>query len=874
MPRSRLLPALGDVPLALMISVLAGVLVAGLALPAVAGVALVTKAGADEFEELPTDLANDPLPQRSRLLAADGQTVLADLYLDYDRVNVDLAQVTQQTRNAFLAIEDSRFYAHDGVDLQGLARAAVANQQAGEVTQGGSTLTQQYVKQRLLQSAVTDEQKAAATEATVARKLREARLALELETDATKDQILEGYLNIAYFGDGVYGVGTAATHYFSVPVEQLTLPQAALLAGLVQQPEAFNPTRNPDRARDRRDLVLRRMADLGLISPEQRDAGIAADLGLQVTETQPGCAPSAYPWFCDLVLEQLLRTDVLGTDRETRTRRLFQGGLDVTTTLDVQTQQSADAAVQEYVPTGDEFGAAVAMVRPGTGEVLAVANNRVFGEDDAAGQTTVNFATGRGGGGVQAGSVFKVFTLTTALQEGVPYDLTYFAPNRFHSVTGGNPPDEYFGNAADEGEAGTYDLRRAIELSVNTFFVPLQERVGVADTANLAQRMGVEYLGDPGGLVDGSNAFTLGTQETTPLSVANAFATLAAGGRACEVRVVASIVDADGTQVPVAPPACEQVLRPGVAEAVGSMLQGVLTRRGTAPGAAIGRPAAGKTGTAQSYRSAFFAGYVPQLAAATWVGHPTAPEKNLMERVRIGGQYYRRVFGGTLPGPMWSEAMRGALSGVPEQSLPGLDRSAVAGEKVTVPSLTGQSAASAGQELVAAGLGYQIGGGEGVTSDSARVLRQSVRPGRSVDRGTTVVLSTTANSVRSSTSSSRPTASSRSGNRTGSSSGRATASPTPSPSPSPAAEAAVAQVEAVEAEVAAAPEAPPEAVAPPPAAVRSAAPPAPRSAPPPAPAPAPPAAATAPAPPPPAPARGGDDQQGGDGEDDGSDDGG
>ena len=813
---------LAGVPLAVVIAVLAGVLVAGIALPPVAAVGLATKAGADEFDALPTDLANDPLPQRSRLLDRDGN-FLAELFLDYDRVNVSLAQVSQQTRNAFIAIEDSRFYEHNGVDVQGLARAAVANQQAGEVTQGGSTLTQQYVKQRLLQTADTEEEQAEATAQNVTRKLREARLALELERQTDKDDILQGYLNIVSFGGSVYGIGTAAEAYFGKAAGDLTLPEAALLAGMVQRPTAFNPRANPVDSRERRDVVLDRMAELGFVTAAQLEQAKATEVTVVPEKEQLGCAAAdRAAYFCDLVLQQLQNTDLLGPDRESRIRTLFQGGLSIYTTMDADMQRAADEALLARVPLDDEFGGAVAMVEPGTGHVKAIANNRVYGKDPTAGEvladgtevpapegeaevpegprlTEVNYATGRGGAGVEAGSSFKTFTLVQAMQEGVPYDLSFYAPNKYHAVQADNPGKGFFQNATGEvGESGTYDLRRAIELSVNTFFVPLQERVGVLDTARTAEKMGVEFknaeVGDPNsGLADGSNAFTLGIARTTPLSMANAYATIANSGRACDIRVVERIENSRGETLDIPGPRCDQVVEPAVADGVADMLTGVLTSRGTAGRAALDRPAAGKTGTGQDYKSAFFAGFTPQLSTAVWVGHPKEPEMNAMRNVRIGGQFYSKVFGGTIPAPIWSEAMRDALADAEELPIPDLDRDALAGQKVTVPSVTGVPASAAGRALVDAGLGYQVGGGEGITEDASTVRSQSPRAGSSVDRGTSVILSTRANPRGSSGGGTTARGSGSRGGSSGSGSGaRSTPRPAPratAPAPRPTATA-------------------------------------------------------------------------------------
>ena len=279
-PPDRSAPVTTRLAYALLASVLTGVAMAGVALPVVGGLGLTAKAGADEFLVLPAELKTTPLAQRSRILAADG-SLLAVLYRE-NRVVAPLAEIPEQTRKAVIAVEDARFYAHNGIDYKGTLRAAVENSQAGGVTQGGSTLTQQYVKNALLQAASTKAGQQAATAATLDRKLKEARYALALERELSKDEILERYLNIAYFGNGVYGIGTAASYYYSKPAAELTLDQSALLAGIVQSPGRFDPVKamsDPEqlaRLVQRRDLVLGRMLSEAFITPAEHAAAVAS----------------------------------------------------------------------------------------------------------------------------------------------------------------------------------------------------------------------------------------------------------------------------------------------------------------------------------------------------------------------------------------------------------------------------------------------------------------------------------------------------------------------------------------------------------------------------------------------------------------------
>ena len=649
MPRTALTRA----PLVLLVTVLAGVLVAGLALPAVGAVGLAARMGTDTFESLPQELSTPPLAQRSRLLAADG-TVIATLF-EENRVVVPLDRVPQVARDAVLSIEDSRFYEHNGLDLRGLARAFVANQRAGRVEQGGSTLTQQYVKNVLLNAAETDEQRAAATEQSNGRKLREARLALAVESELDKEQILERYLNIAYFGGGAYGIGTAAQRYYGKAVEDLTLNEAATLAGLLQSPSAYDPLRSPERARERRDIVLRRMAELGTAAPADVEAALAGDLGLAPTEQANGCANSPYPFFCDYVLREQVPSDpAFGATPEERITRLLTGGLTVRTTLDPQAQAAADEAIARG-DRGRRAGATV-MVAPGSGDVVALATSETYGEDTEAGQTTFPLATTLPG--FQAGSTFKAFAAVAALERGMSPSQTYDSPGRYESDVCDNPGSGFYRNYGSSN-AGRIDMRRAMARSTNTYFVQLTERLGASTVAQTAKRLGVRSL-DADGVGDRSCSIVLGGWNTSILELTNAYATIASGGVHCQPRVVLEAVDAQGSALPVTPPQCERVLDERVAAVTTDLLRGVVTS-GTGTGASLGRPAAGKTGTTNNNTDVWFVGYTPQLASGVWLGFPERPQDT-------------GLTGGSLPATIWGQQMRAALRGTDVESFPPVPR--------------------------------------------------------------------------------------------------------------------------------------------------------------------------------------------------------
>jgi len=652
----------------------AGLLVATIATPIVLGTGLAAKTTADHFDGLPTDLPDPVLGIDSKIVAADGSPI-ATLHGTENRLPVRIDQVPKVMQQAIVDIEDSRFYEHHGVDYKGLARAALKNTEAGGVQQGGSTLTQQYVKNVLLDAASTPDQQQAATGKSIQRKVREARYALALEQRWPKSRILEGYLNIAYFGNNAYGIGAAAQRYFGETVEQLTLPQAALLAGLVQGPSQYDPLRHPKAAAVRRTEVLVRMRQLGAITPAQETAARTSPLALKPTLPPTAgdpCLESSAPFFCDYVRQKLRADKALGATQAEVDHRLLQGGLTIKTSFDPTIQRSAQQAIDGVVEKGNRAAAAEVMVKPGTGEVVAMAVNRDYGTGE--GQTTVPLPIQAAFG---PGSTFKVFTLTAAVAQGLPLSTTIFAPACYQSKVLNNPTDPKSAGCpsgysnAEPGEAATLAVPAATWQSVNTFFVQLEERVGVLNVAAMARTLGIpDSRLSKVGPADGS--LTLGADVVSPLDMATAYATLAARGLRCDPKPVMSITSPTGQPVAFTGPApCRQVIPAEVADTVTSVLQGVLTNgTGYPNAAAIGRPAAGKTGTNENFSSAWFVGYTPQLSTAVELGDPRGGPGHPLSDITIGGQTYSHVFGGDVPALIWGRSMYNALINQPYAQLP------------------------------------------------------------------------------------------------------------------------------------------------------------------------------------------------------------
>ncbi|PZG24630.1 penicillin-binding protein [Spongiactinospora gelatinilytica] len=667
--------------------VAAGVLAAGVALPAVGGVGLGVVAVKEELNLNPEDLKEPPLAERTMILDANGKQI-AQFYEEYREV-VPLDQIADIMKTAIISIEDYRFYQHGPIDIEGTIRALATNLHSGGVSQGGSSITQQYVKQVLLNQADSKKERAKATEASYARKLNELRYAMAIEKKYSKDQILEKYLNIAYFGASANGVEAAAKRFFGVKASELSLAQAATLAGAVQEPNATDPHRGKkyrDALVQRRNIVLDRMAELNKISKADAAKAKAEKLGYKGTPLPGGCENSPYPYFCMYVRQEILNNPDFGKTPKARLQFLNRGGLAIKTTIDPKMQAAADKAIKKWVSPTDYAMASEALVEPGTGEIKAMASSRAYGNSKRKKEMSYNVvadARHGGGTGFQAGSTFKMFTLVTALAEGMKVNdgLTAGAGfstgySGFKNCKGQSVGDPSHTVTNDEGAPGFRTLQTGTWGSVNTFFMALEQRVGLCDVIKTAKAMGIKRS-DGLPLVE-VPVFTLGVNEMDPLTVANAFAVLGARGKYCEPKAISQITDRDGKVVKYKPK-CRQAIDPEVADAAAYVLEGVFTK-GTMRGVGgIGRDAAGKTGTTDRQSTAWFAGTTPDLAGAVSIGDPRGAVNHKLNGVTIGGKYYGSVFGATIPGPIWKDTMMAALKGTPKTSFEPINSSRFGG---------------------------------------------------------------------------------------------------------------------------------------------------------------------------------------------------
>ena len=670
----RSLAAVGRISPLLRAGLIAGVVVAGLAYPLAAVAGLGAKSGAGLLQELPEELKVSPNAQTTYVFANDGRTLLTTFYEEH-RKPTKLSDMSPYVQQAIIASEDSRFFDHNGVDVKGVARAFVANQQAGGVSQGASTLTMQYVRMALRDGAETPTDALRATEQTTARKLREMRLAIELEKRVSKEEILERYLNSAYFGHRAYGIFAAAQVFFSKLPKQLDLVESATLAGLVKAPSAYDPaSRDRAAATARRNYVIDRMRALGSVTVAEAAEAKEKPIKLKLTTPRNDCVSvpqyaNHWGFFCDYVKTWFMSQPAFGGTPRERLDSLRRGGYKIITSLDPKIQATAMKRLLEKEKKRSRYALGQVIVEPGTGRIKSMAVNRTYALNQDGNGThsdpvkrkkfkgnypnTVNPLLGGGDmPGYQAGSTFKIFTLLTALDQGLPLSTAFNSPARFVSkyITAPGPATcgiHWCPKNASASMTGRQTMWSGFGKSVNTYFVQLEQKVGAGKVVRMAERLGMRWrtevdqrLALPGNAA-GWGAFTLGVSDATPLEMANVFATLAADGKYCAPSPVHSIKNRDGSEATykgaaVAAPRCRQALTPAVARAATDAARCV-TGYGAAAGdcggwetspmihATMDRPVAGKSGTTDSNQAAWFCGFTPQLAAAAFIADPDNP---------------------------------------------------------------------------------------------------------------------------------------------------------------------------------------------------------------------------------------------------------
>ncbi|MGI8666030.1 MAG: transglycosylase domain-containing protein [Jatrophihabitans sp.] len=555
--------------------VIVGVLAAGLLLPYIGGVGLAAKAGANKFLDTTCNVNEEPVQQKTTLYASDGKTVIATLF-DQNRQVIPLAQVPASVTNALISTEDRRFYQHHGVDMRGLIRGALKTSNGD--TQGASTLTEQYVKQVRLYEATTAAERDAATAQNIDRKILDAQCALKIEREKKKPQILESYLNIAFFGEGAYGIETASQTFFGVDAKKLSVPQAAMLVGLVKAPSDFDPFQHPQAARDRRDLVLDNMVSQNYLSASAAAGYKASPIRLAPHSAPPrGCA-YANPaiknvgFFCDYAVDWLTRVGGLTA------QRINTSGLKIVTTLDAGLQNSGQTSIWTNKGDGttldpaNPYLLAMPSVDPRSGRVTSMITDKHYGVKKGNPAYTTNPIFTKAYAG--SGSTYKYFTTLAAMKAGVPADYQLTAADPYHTKncpTGSDPKPNGYRNAGRY--KATYPLKEALPLSSNTYFVAMEDQLFDCDLTpivNTATSLGLNYLSDPAykdslgrtvaqaTIQDKSATFTLGQRSTSVLELTGAFGAVANDGVFCPPTPIVSVTDATGKAVSFKRPGCSR----------------------------------------------------------------------------------------------------------------------------------------------------------------------------------------------------------------------------------------------------------------------------------------------------------------------------
>lgn len=675
----------------LSVSSLMGVVTAGMLVPVAGPTALAAKSVPSVFNELPGDLQTVAPAEESQLLDSSGG-VIAHFY-DKQRIVVPSTNIADVMKKAIVAIEDKRFYEHNGVDATGIARALVTN--LGESgRQGASTITQQYVRNSLAERGYLEgdaDQVSAATEQTTERKLREIKYALALEKTQSKEEILTGYLNIAPFGPITYGVEAASQRYFSKSASELNYLEAALLAGLVQSPVQYDPLTHPEAAQERRDTVLATMLDQGVITQEEYDKGIATsvDSMLHPTVSSEGCsgAESSKAYFCDYVLSQFLEDPAFGATRIERERLLKTQGITIRTTLDTAKQDAAYASLTNAIPVGDASGLNDALVSldPRTGKVLAMAQNTTYGIE--SGQTMANYSAD---GNLQVGSTFKVFILLQWFKEGHSAYETVgsantFYPNGAFKCDGRSITTEGYQVNDLAGKTGTMNVVRATGLSVNQAFVNMASRVDFCSIFQTAYDLGITEDGE---VPSPFPANILGSVSSSPLQMASVFATIANSGQQCKPQSIESVTDRDENVLKEFAADCKEVISPDLANKTAALLTASAGQYYTSTRLGDGRPFAAKSGTTDGHANTWLTGFTPSLATSVWVGHGDNSSQEV-SGVVINGVYHSEIFGETYVGQnIWAPYMTQALAGTPVEAVSNANIGATTPQRGATPTPT------------------------------------------------------------------------------------------------------------------------------------------------------------------------------------------
>ncbi|WP_166980878.1 transglycosylase domain-containing protein [Paramicrobacterium fandaimingii] len=750
------------------LSAAAGVLVTATVTPALAVTGITANSAIGVFDDLPEYLEITPLMEKSNIYAKDGdKNVLLASFYEQNRVEVQWDEISQYLKDAAVATEDNRYYEHGGIDLTGTLRAIVSNQ-LGEDTQGGSSITQQYVKNVRIQKCEsetdTKEELSKCYDEVAgvhySRKLKEMRYAIGLEKEYSKDEILRGYLNISGFGGVIYGVESAANYYFGTSAKDVTLAQAATLMGIVNNPNLLRIDKpdNPDNGEEngyaltkkRRDVVLVAMKHYGKITDEQYEEAVNTEIKPNITAPKGGCAAAgSNAYFCDYVTQVISENEAFGDTKPERVSLLKRGGLDIYTSLDLRLQKTEADSLHAAVPShedGMKLGGTATSIEPGTGRILAMVQNTAYSNnpEKGAGYTVVNYNTDKtygGSSGFQPGSTWKTMVLVEWLLQGHSTQEIVNATRRdFHYQTCNGPVAWAPGpkNAGDGGgmPGGMYSVQRGTTQSINTVFAAMGEKLDICDVNKTAVALGAHAAN--GDELQANASSLIGSGSTiAPLSMANAYATLAAGGKHCEPRAIDKIVKADGSEMEVPGTSCDQAIPENVAATAVQSLTQVMTQGTGRAGNPYAGPVFGKTGTTDAYKDTWLATSTTEVANAVWVGNLNSTNFTPMNHKYLNGAPAHRIkFGLT------QEIVRKTFELYGGNDFPAADKDLTRRILKDVPDVVGQSVEEATQSLKDAGFTVSVADEQvDSTIEAGKVASTDPAGGARVNSGSTVTIS-------------------------------------------------------------------------------------------------------------------------------------
>ncbi|ROS76285.1 membrane peptidoglycan carboxypeptidase [Curtobacterium sp. PhB130] len=747
-------------------SVLAGLLVTIGVTPAIAVAGVTTTSTIGVFESLPEYIEIGDLPQRNELYAyQNGKSVRLATVYDQNRQELKFDQISDQLKNAAIDGEDKRFYDHGGVDMTSLVRAGVGSLAGGlGESGGGSTLTMQLVRNIKMQQALelpTQEEREKAyndaVEQTIPRKLEEMKLAIGLAKKYTHKEILTGYLNIAFFGDGTYGVQAAAQHYFNKDATNLSPQEAASILAIVQSPNTRNLSdpKYYDANVARRDVILKSMYAQKHLTKAEYDAAIASKPAdyVHLTEPTQGCKAAVGDgagFFCDYAVKVVKEMSQLGGSAKERATAWRNGGYKIQTTLDVGLNAQQKQLLNVHDPkteTAFALGSTMNSVEASTGRILTMAQNKDYDQalKSASTSTSINYATDYkygGSGGFQTGSTYKVFTLLDWLKEGHGLNESVSGAPRLMSSGWTECGQPYYAGGYtpkndSPGENGNYTVARATALSVNVAFLNMAQKLDLCDIKKTAEDLGVHRA--DGGELKSNPTSVLGINEIAPLTMASAYATISNGGTYCKPIAIDNITDANGKSLGGQPKECSQVLDPTVAATAAYAMRGTI-QYGTAVGAqtADGTQMFAKTGTTDEADQIWLVGGSTKVATAYWQGNTDGGKTNLRHYYSGAGGSYASA-----RADVWRQAMTPINAQYPGEAFPAPTASAIRGNSVAVPNLAGKTTDEARSLVASAGFTYVDGGTQAGAGTAGTVSSTSPASGSLLSKGSSVTVYTT-----------------------------------------------------------------------------------------------------------------------------------